>query len=739
MPLSRPAGERQHPMRRPEPQRDRDGTADSPRLELEQRDTSTQAAEPAGDKPGSGGSGVDDIATKLHNTKLRDHTGLEEGELPPAELLEGAVTDRSSEPSPAKPAARERPPRRGGWTDPAAPPSGELAQPVRGWGEGEPESLTLDPNAAPRRAATDGADAAVPAPRRARQRGRNRDRAASASANDGGMRGDRGDRAPAPAREEGELAEEDEGKGGEGGGEDEEREKERAQREQRATPKEPYEVPTSGTFWMHDDRQGDEEEPRRPRKPKKKLWGEGDDDKWAHDRFELLDLPPEADHYMGSFARHTPRGFGEGENSDVQGRRPRNRGRRGEEAAPPGFAGGGGGWQFERTSPERPSGSYKWPGGQQDARGRARGRNGPASGAGRGRRAAPVLYDAGLDVHGTSDVRGTREPGGSYGGEAYGNGGRAGPRGGGYGDGSPAWRGRGTRGDSTNGRFDVEGATDVLGRAGAAGAEDGFVEAPPEPGARRKGPRSGGSRGGSRMDGRARAVAQPPDGGQAPSGWWEGGQGSEQAAPAARGGGGGFENVPPATGASWPDPPAAERQPLRENGAPHPKLEAQALNPAAPKQDFPPPPSPSLAPTGPPGSYSAPAGGVYGQAAGDYGGGDAAFQAQSGVYQASGAGYAQSGQGATTYRPYVPSAPVPANPYAQAPAQGVPYAAGSAMPAFVAGPMQPGVGYPAASAAALPPPVRRPVAIEAPGGVGESGAAGTAGRGGGGRRGVAAG
>ncbi len=37
---------------------------------------------------------------------------------------------------------------------------------------------------------------------------------------------------------------------------------------------------------------------RRPRKPKKKLWGEGDDDKWAHDRFELLDLPPEADNYM---------------------------------------------------------------------------------------------------------------------------------------------------------------------------------------------------------------------------------------------------------------------------------------------------------------------------------------------------------------------------------------------------------------------------------------------------------
>lgn len=63
----------------------------------------------------------------------------------------------------------------------------------------------------------------------------------------------------------------------------------------------------------------------------------------------------------------------------------------------------------------------------------------------------------------------------------------------------------------------------------------------------------------------------------------------------------------------------------------------------------------------------------------------------------------------------------------------MPYAAGAAMPAFVAGPMQQGVGYPAASAAALPPPVRRPVAIEAPGGAAEGGTAGgpTAGRGGG--------
>lgn len=80
----------------------------------------------------------------------------------------------------------------------------------------------------------------------------------------------------------------------------------------------------------------------------------------------------------------------------------------------------------------------------------------------------------------------------------------------------------------------------------------------------------------------------------------------------------------------------------------------------------------------------------------------------------------------------------------QAPGQAAPYAAPPA-PAFVAGPMQPGAGYPAASAA-LPPPVRRPIAIEAPdgggradaglpGGAGGAGGAAGAGAGrGGGRR-----
>ncbi len=64
-------------------------------------------------------------------------------------------------------------------------------------------------------------------------------------------------------REEGELSGE-EGADEEGGEEKAATDKERRDRDRR--PKEPYEVPTAGAFWMHDDRQGDEdEEPCGPR------------------------------------------------------------------------------------------------------------------------------------------------------------------------------------------------------------------------------------------------------------------------------------------------------------------------------------------------------------------------------------------------------------------------------------------------------------------------------------------
>lgn len=57
----------------------------------------------------------------------------------------------------------------------------------------------------------------------------------------------------------------------------------------------------------------------------------------------------------------------------------------------------------------------------------------------------------------------------------------------------------------------------------------------------------------------------------------------------------------------------------------------------------------------------------YQQAAGGYAGAEGGYvQVQAGGYPGVGAGYTQTSQGAPTYRPYVPSAPVPANPYAQA-------------------------------------------------------------------------
>ena len=126
--------------------------------------------------------------------------------------------------------------------------------PDAGWGpagEGDGEAPRDGPaaaDAAPRRLGADGAggDAADAAPRR-RQRGRGARRGAPAAGGedleDGELRGEGG--------AEGEDGEEGEGAGEDDGG---------VRRERRPPPpKEPYEVPTSGAFWMHDDRQGGED------------------------------------------------------------------------------------------------------------------------------------------------------------------------------------------------------------------------------------------------------------------------------------------------------------------------------------------------------------------------------------------------------------------------------------------------------------------------------------------------
>jgi hypothetical protein len=56
---------------------------------------------------------------------------------------------------------------------------------------------------------------------------------------------------------------------------------------------EPFEVPKSGHFYLHDDRRGapeneddaEEEEGRDARPERKKLWA-GDQGKWKHDKFD---------------------------------------------------------------------------------------------------------------------------------------------------------------------------------------------------------------------------------------------------------------------------------------------------------------------------------------------------------------------------------------------------------------------------------------------------------------------
>ena len=57
---------------------------------------------------------------------------------------------------------------------------------------------------------------------------------------------------------------------------------------------EPFEVPKSGHFYLHDDRRGagdnegeeeEEEEGRDARPERKKLWA-GDQGKWKHDKFQ---------------------------------------------------------------------------------------------------------------------------------------------------------------------------------------------------------------------------------------------------------------------------------------------------------------------------------------------------------------------------------------------------------------------------------------------------------------------
>ncbi|KAL6882023.1 hypothetical protein ACP4OV_011495 [Aristida adscensionis] len=100
----------------------------------------------------------------------------------------------------------------------------------------------------------------------------------------------------APAKEDGSAGqgsrpEEGEKAGGEGLPEGGEGEGEGEEKEQ-----EPFAVPTSGAFYMHDDRFQEESRGRRRRMfGARKLWDAKDDQAWVHDRFEEMNM--QDDHY----------------------------------------------------------------------------------------------------------------------------------------------------------------------------------------------------------------------------------------------------------------------------------------------------------------------------------------------------------------------------------------------------------------------------------------------------------
>lgn len=75
-------------------------------------------------------------------------------------------------------------------------------------------------------------------------------------------------------------------------------------------PLEPYEVPTAGAFFMHDDRFGGEDgKAARPIRRTKPEWSPADD-RWSHDKFDSLSMPPTAEEEPSMRSRRGTRGRG---------------------------------------------------------------------------------------------------------------------------------------------------------------------------------------------------------------------------------------------------------------------------------------------------------------------------------------------------------------------------------------------------------------------------------------------
>jgi len=101
--------------------------------------------------------------------------------------------------------------------------------------------------------------------------------------------------------EEGEFEGEDEDYeegGGEEEGDEDKGDEDSEQQDKRDDGKklEPFEVPKSGRFFLHDDRTegSPAEDPREDARPRKKLWSENEG-KWGHDKFEQLVQEEEAE------------------------------------------------------------------------------------------------------------------------------------------------------------------------------------------------------------------------------------------------------------------------------------------------------------------------------------------------------------------------------------------------------------------------------------------------------------
>uniref|UniRef100_A0A061R5C9 Btz domain-containing protein n=1 Tax=Tetraselmis sp. GSL018 TaxID=582737 RepID=A0A061R5C9_9CHLO len=173
------------------------------------------------------------------------------------------------------------------------------------------------------------------------------------------------------------AGEEDEGQEGEGEGEE-------PAPAVRKKP-EPFDVPRSGAFFMHDDRLGGESDSRQRRAPSrgKKLWDDDDGGKWTHDKFETLALPPDEDE-DDDHQRHfgSRRGRGRGRGRGPGGRRGRGAAR-GSDAF-------GGGQAPASAARERGSGARPQRGSSREAPPRGRGARWGGQeppGRGRGRRA----------------------------------------------------------------------------------------------------------------------------------------------------------------------------------------------------------------------------------------------------------------------------------------------------------------------------------------------------------------